>query len=142
MPRWWLITFAAVPLYRLYVKATGYGGIGRSAAAMPGAVLKRKVTLEFDSNTSPDLPWTFKPVQGAETIRIGEVGRARFHVQNNAKTPLTAVASFNILPFAAAAYISNHQMLLLYRANLGRPARPRISRSPTSLIWRSPRTGS
>lgn len=113
-----VVTFAAVPLYKLYVKVTGYGGIAQSADAAPSAVLKRKVTVEFDSNTAPNLPWSFKPAQGSETIRIGAQGVARFHVQNNAKAPVAAVASFNIVPFAAAAYFETTQCFCFVKQTL------------------------
>ena len=98
------LTFAAVPVYWLYVKATRYGGIQHTPDARPAAVLRQRATVQFDSNTAPNLPWTFKPLQGTETLRIGQLGVAYFHVQNNASVPVAAVASFNIVPFSAAAY--------------------------------------
>jgi cytochrome c oxidase assembly protein subunit 11 len=98
------ITYAAVPLYKLYAKLTAYGGTAASASAAPGTILARKMTLQFDSNAAPGLPWSFKPLQLAETLHVGEVQLARFRVQNNAKTAVTAVAAFNVAPFAAARY--------------------------------------
>lgn len=103
------LTFAAVPLYRLYVKVTGYGGLKQSAAIAPGAILKRTMTVQFDSNVASGLPWTFKPLAASQTLRIGELGEARFRVQNNAKTPVTAAATFNVLPFEAASYFRKVQ---------------------------------
>lgn len=103
------ITYAAVPVYKLYVKVTGYDGTGSAATIAPGTVLPRKVTLQFDSNVAPGLPWTFKPLQVSQTLHIGEMQLARFRVQNRAKTPVTAVASFNIIPFESASYFRKVQ---------------------------------
>lgn len=113
------VTYAAVPLYRLYAKVTGYGGTKASAMAAPGAILKREVTVRFDSNASPNLPWVFKPLQIAETMHIGEVELARFHVQNNAKTPVTAVAAFNLAPFAAGPYFQKLHCFCFTKQTLG-----------------------
>ena len=113
------ITYAAVPLYRLYVKVTGYDGTGSSATIAPGTILNRKVTLQFDSNVAPGLPWTFKPLQVSQSLHIGEVQLARFRVQNNAKVPVTAAASFNITPFESASYFRKIHCFCFTKQTLG-----------------------
>jgi len=113
------VTYAAVPVYKLYVRVTGYDGTGASARAAPNAILARKVTLSFDSNVAPDLPWSFKPLQASQTVHIGEIQLARFRVQNNAKTPVTATASFNIIPFASASYFRKLQCFCFAKQTLG-----------------------
>ena len=112
------ITYAAVPVYKLYVKVTGYDGTGSAAAAAPGAILARKVTLAFDSNVAPGLPWSFKPLQSTQIMHLGEVELARFRVQNNANRPITAVASFNILPFESASYFRKIQCFCFTKQTL------------------------
>jgi len=92
------LTYISVPLYKLYCKVTGYGGTTQSAAAAPGEILNRKMTVRFDSNAQPDLPWTFKPDQISQTVHIGEVALARYHIKNNASVPITASAAFNVAP--------------------------------------------
>jgi len=113
------ITYAAVPIYKLYVKLTGYDGTGSSATMAPGTILSRKVTLQFDSNVAPGLPWSFKPLQVSQTLHIGEIQLARFRVQNNANTPVTAVASFNIIPFESASYFRKIHCFCFTKQTLG-----------------------
>ena len=57
------MSFAAVPLYRIFCQTTGYGGATQRADAATGEVLDRTITIRFDANVDRDLPWTFEPVQ-------------------------------------------------------------------------------
>ena len=86
-------SFAAVPLYRLFCTATGYAGtpqIGPEAA--PGAVT-RMITVRFNANTNPGLPWTFTPDKNKVTLPLGEEQLAFFSAQNRANTPVNRTAT-------------------------------------------------
>ena len=98
--------YAAVPLYRIFCQVTGYGGTTQAALTAPGEILSREITVRFDSNTQPSLPWSFKPLQIAQKIHIGEVSLARFHVKNDSSVPVTASASFNVVPPDAGKYFN------------------------------------
>jgi cytochrome c oxidase assembly protein subunit 11 len=98
------LSYASVPLYRLYCQVTGYGGTTGRAVVAPGTILDRTVTVTFDSNAPPTLPWSFKPLQGAQTVHIGEIALARFRVKNTTDKPITASATFNVLPFEVGKY--------------------------------------
>ena len=55
------MSFAAIPLYRLFCAATGYGGtpsIGPLAA--PGSS-GQTIRVRFNADTNPGLPWLFAP---------------------------------------------------------------------------------
>src|SRR5258708_30835966 len=55
------MSFAAIPLYRLFCTATGYGGtpsIGLSTA--PGSS-GQPIPVRFHADTNPGLPWPFAP---------------------------------------------------------------------------------
>lgn len=95
--------FAAVPLYRAFCQATGYGGTVRRAEVAPKTVLARKLTIRFDANVR-DMPWDFKPDQVSQQLRIGDTGLAFFHVKNNSDQPITGRASYNVVPEQAAVY--------------------------------------
>ena len=57
------VSFASVPLYRLFCAVTGYGGTPQiGPAAAPGA-MRQLITVRFNANTNPNLPWDFRPVQ-------------------------------------------------------------------------------
>ena len=95
--------YAAVPLYRAFCQATGYGGTVRKAEAAPGKVLDRTLEIHFDTNVR-GLPWDFTPEQAFQTVKIGETQVATFKVTNHADHPVTARALFNVVPEQAATY--------------------------------------
>ena len=49
------LSFAAVPLYRLFCQVTGFAGTTQIAATAPGAVGSKVVTVRFDANVAPGL---------------------------------------------------------------------------------------
>jgi cytochrome c oxidase assembly protein subunit 11 len=100
---------AAVPLYRAFCQATGYGGTTRRANGAPSQVLAQRVTVRFDTNVAPDMPIVFTAKQVSETLRIGESGVAMFHVRNDADRPIDGHANFNITPAAAGKYFRKIQ---------------------------------
>jgi cytochrome c oxidase assembly protein subunit 11 len=100
--------YAAVPFYRAFCQATGYDGTVRRAERAPKTVLDRKITVRFDANVR-DLPWTFKPEQVSQTLRIGAAGLAFFDVTNNGSTPLTGRAAYNVVPESAGPYFLKTQ---------------------------------
>jgi len=98
--------FAAVPLYNLFCKVTGYGGTTQVAVGEAGEVLDREVTVFFDANTARDMPWTFEPVQRSITLRVGETALAYYRATNTSDRAVTGVATYNVAPFKAAPYFS------------------------------------
>jgi cytochrome c oxidase assembly protein subunit 11 len=96
--------FAAVPLYKAFCEATGYGGTTQTAAAAPSAVLERTIEVRFDSNVAPGLPVAFSPRQRAETLRIGETGLAFYRVRNLSDRPVSAIATYNVTPHTTGQY--------------------------------------
>ena len=100
--------YAAVPLYRIFCQTTGFGGAIPRASRAPGQVIARKLTVGFDTNVR-GLPWTFRAVQTSQTLNIGETGLAFFTVTNNADTPLTGRAAYNVTPDQAGAYFRKLQ---------------------------------
>ena len=101
--------YAAVPLYRLFCQVTGFDGTPRIAAKAPDTVLEKTITVRFDANVAPGLPWRFEPVQTTMTVRIGENALAFYRAVNTSDRPVTGTATYNILPEVAAAYFSKIQ---------------------------------
>jgi cytochrome c oxidase assembly protein subunit 11 len=100
------MSFAAVPLYRIFCQATGYGGTTRQATAAPAEVGDRMVTVRFDSNIANGLGWNFRPLQREVKVKLGEVGQAVFLAQNRTSKSETATAVFNVAPDAVGAYFN------------------------------------
>jgi cytochrome c oxidase assembly protein subunit 11 len=98
------LAFASVPLYAIFCAVTGYNGtpmLGGGPA--PGATDKR-VTVRFNANTNPGLPWDFAPAQGPAQLALGEEGMAFYTARNRADTPVTGIATYNVTPEVAGPY--------------------------------------
>lgn len=100
------LSFAAVPLYRMFCQATGYAGTPQRADKGAGQVLDRTVTVRFDSNVDPGLPWRFAPEQRTMEVKIGETALAFFKATNETEAPVTGTAIFNVSPEQAGLYFT------------------------------------
>jgi cytochrome c oxidase assembly protein subunit 11 len=100
------MSYAAVPLYRIFCEVTGYGGTTRRAEVAPGQILDRVVTVRFDSNIGNGLGWSFRPVKREVKVRLGEVGTVAFLAQNRTANTETGTAAFNVAPDQAGAYFN------------------------------------
>lgn len=98
------LSFASVPLYRLFCAATGYAGTPQiGGAAGPGAE-GGTITVRFDANTSPSLPWKFSPDQPYVTVKLGEENLAHYVGRNDATRAITGVATYNVTPEKVGHY--------------------------------------
>ncbi|MBB5223920.1 cytochrome c oxidase assembly protein subunit 11 [Amaricoccus macauensis] len=98
-------SFAAVPFYTWFCKVTGYAGTTGRAEALPAdEVLDRMVTVHFDANLAPGMPWEFRPKQRSVEIRLGETGLAFFEAHNPTNEPVAGQAGFNVVPFSTGEY--------------------------------------
>ena len=100
------LSAAAVPLYRAFCQATGYGGTTQTATRAPDRVLTREVTVRFDTNVAPGMPIDFAAVQTSQRLRIGETSVAFFRVHNDSNEPVVARATYNVTPHVAGPYFA------------------------------------
>ena len=100
------MAWAAVPLYDLFCRVTGYGGTTQVAADASDIVLDQTVTVRFDASTARDMPWVFKPVNTTMEIRIGETGLAFYEAHNPTDRPVAGTASFNVTPLSVGSYFA------------------------------------
>jgi cytochrome c oxidase assembly protein subunit 11 len=98
--------YASVPLYRLFCQATGFDGTPRVASAPSSQVLDRAVTIRFDANVAPDLPWRFEPLQTTASVKIGENVLAFYRATNVSDRPTTGTATFNVFPEQTAPFFN------------------------------------
>ncbi len=98
------LAFASVPLYRVFCAATGYAGTTQRAAAAQAPVAGETVKVRFDGNTSPGMPWVFRPDKTQVTVAIGGRNMAFFRATNMAAKPTTGRATFNVSPDLAGRY--------------------------------------
>jgi cytochrome c oxidase assembly protein subunit 11 len=96
--------YAAVPLYNWFCRTTGFAGTTQVASQAPAQVLDRTLTIRFDSNVAPGLPWKFEPEQNEVKVRIGEVATVHYKVVNQTARSISAQASYNVSPPQVGAY--------------------------------------
>jgi cytochrome c oxidase assembly protein subunit 11 len=113
------LSFASVPLYRVFCQVTGYGGVPQRAEKAPGEVLDRTVTIRFDGNVDRSLPWTFAPVQQTMDVKIGETALAFFKASNNSSGPVSGRAIFNVSPELAGRYFTKIECFCFKQQTLG-----------------------
>jgi cytochrome c oxidase assembly protein subunit 11 len=103
------MAYAAVPLYKMFCQATGYGGTTRRATEQyAGKVLDRDITIRFNANTA-GIPWDFQPVARSITIKIGETAQAHYAATNKSGFATTGRATFNVEPQLAGSYFNKVQ---------------------------------
>ena len=100
--------YASVPLYRMFCQVTGFGGAVSRANAAPMAVSDKAVTVRFDANAR-DLPFAFTAEQTSQEVKLGETKIAFFRVVNNSDKPVTARATYNVVPSQAGAHFKKLQ---------------------------------
>lgn len=103
------MAYAAVPLYDMFCRVTGYNGTTQRVEQASDVILDEKVKVTFDANTSGGLPWEFKPVQRDIDIRIGETVQVMYKAKNLSSKPTTGQATFNVTPMQAGAYFNKVQ---------------------------------
>ena len=98
------LSFAAVPLYRMFCAATGYGGTPKIGPATASSQSDRIIAVRFDANTNPGLPWDFHAVQPRMQVRLGADNLAFYEARNLSREPVTGVALYTVTPEKAAKY--------------------------------------
>ena len=96
--------FASVPLYNMFCRLTGFDGTPMVRSTPASTVLDRMVTVRFDTNVAPGLPWSFKAETREIRARIGETQTLFFKVKNEGRRPTTGVATYNVQPDQAGAF--------------------------------------
>jgi cytochrome c oxidase assembly protein subunit 11 len=97
-------SYAAVPFYDWFCRATGFNGTTQVATSAPASSLERRISVRFDSNVSGGLPWKFEPEQTEISVKIGEVVTAYYTVTNQAARSTSGVAAYNVAPLTVGAF--------------------------------------
>ena len=99
------LSFAAVPLYNLFCRVTGFGGTTQISKNIPKIILDKKISVRFDTNVNK-LPWNFKVKENVIDVKIGQVSKVEFEVENYGNKTTYGVASFNVSPSSFGKYFS------------------------------------
>ena len=96
--------FAAVPLYDLFCRVTGFDGTPVIGRAPSGRVLDRPIAVRFDANVAPGLDWRFAAETAQVSVKPGETTTIFYKVRNAGRAARAGVATFNVQPALAGAY--------------------------------------
>ncbi|KAG8062370.1 hypothetical protein GUJ93_ZPchr0003g17016 [Zizania palustris] len=111
-------SYAAVPLYRRFCQATGYGGTVQrresveekiSRHAQDGTTTSREIIVQFNADVADGMPWKFVPTQREVKVKPGESALAFYTAENRSSTPITGVSTYNVAPMKAAIYFNKIQ---------------------------------
>ena len=102
------LSFAAVPLYELFCRVTGFGGTTQNASnkEIPKIVINQDYKMRFDTNINGTLDWKFKSELNTLDLKPGEVHTVKFNVENSGNEPSSGTASFNVSPSPFGIYLN------------------------------------
>ena len=99
------LSFAAVPLYDLFCRVTGFGGTTQVSQDNVKGVISREMAVRFDSNVTSGMPLRVEPAR-VETNPIGTVSTVVYRATNLTDEPLRTTASFNVTPETTGIYFN------------------------------------
>ncbi|KAH9935242.1 cytochrome c oxidase assembly protein CtaG/Cox11-domain-containing protein [Amylocystis lapponica] len=97
------VTYAAVPLYRMFCAATGFAGTPKvgmgkyEAERLVPVESAKRIKVHFNADTSDALPWTVLP---------GETSLAFYKARNTSKNDIIGIATYNVTPDRIAPYFA------------------------------------
>lgn len=108
------LSYAAVPLYRMFCQAYSYGGttsVGHDGSKVETmkAVKHRPIKIKFNADTASSMRWNFKPQQLEITVLPGETALAFYTAMNPTEKPVTGISTYNVVPFEAGQYFNKIQ---------------------------------
>ncbi len=103
------LTFASVPLYRLFCQVTGFGGTTQVAERLPDSLGGRDIRIRFNADVSPELPWRFQPEVREISLRLGQEGLVFYRAKSLSSHPSVGTATFNVTPLDAGQYFNKVQ---------------------------------
>ena len=100
------MSYAAVPLYKIFCKVTGYGGTPQISSENDSYKIKEKIDVRFASTFDRYSVICFKPEVKKIKVQIGENSLAFFKAKNNSDKPITTMSVFNVSPLQAGQYFN------------------------------------
>ncbi|MDG1286618.1 MAG: cytochrome c oxidase assembly protein [Rickettsiales bacterium] len=106
-----MLSYASVPLYRLFCQVTGYGGTTTEVtlADIPTKPSDHEITVRFNAITFDGLPWKFETKQNSIPMKVGEHKLAFFKATNLSDQPTTGMATYNVTPHKMGEYFAKIQ---------------------------------
>jgi len=109
----------SVTLYRLFCQVTGAGGYTQRAASDTAIKSARTVTVSFNTDVAPGMPWRFAPVQRSVTVHLGQESLVFFEAENLSDHTIVGHATFNVTPDRVGLYFKKIQCFCFTEESLG-----------------------
>ena len=102
------LSCAAVPLYDLSCRVTGFGGTTQTAShkELPKLIVNQNYKMRFDTNANGSLDWKFFPEVNTINLKPGEIRSVNFYVENQSQNKTSGSASFNVSPAPFGIYLN------------------------------------
>ena len=113
------LSFAAVPFYFAFCRATGFGGTTQVAQAESGLRGHRVIRVRFNANVAPGLDWTFAPETESVDVRTGATTTVFFRFQNRSDHDTYAHAVYNVTPEISGAWFDKISCFCFSEQRLG-----------------------
>jgi cytochrome c oxidase assembly protein subunit 11 len=113
------MAYAAVPLYQMFCRATGFGGVPQIASAESATRGQKVMTINFDANIASDLPWTFEPEQASIKLRTGETATVFYKVKNRSNKTTVGLATYNVTPERSGMFFNKLACFCFSEQTLG-----------------------
>lgn len=117
------LTYASVPLYSWFCRATGFGGTTQRVAEAPfllqaNAAKNRLFTVTFDGNVDRKLPWDFAPIVRSIKVAPGQVSTVIYRAHNHGDHTVTGSATDNVQPDKAGVWFDKIQCFCFTKQTL------------------------
>lgn len=113
------LSFAAVPLYDMICRVTGFAGATIRAESGADKTVNRPISVRFAASVHRDMPWSFEPEQSEMTVRLGENALAFYRAHNPTDMTVTGTASFNVAPYDVGGYFVKLECFCFTEQTLG-----------------------
>ena len=100
------ISYASVPLYKIFCQVTGYGGTPKVSLENNTKLMDSKIEVRLDSSIGRNIPLYFEPVDRLISTQLGKNELVFFKAVNHSNKEITGTATFNVTPLLAAQYFN------------------------------------
>lgn len=107
------MSYASVPLYRIFCQMTGYGGTTQILDYVPAVldteIPQRILTIKLNADVASGMPWKFQPVQKEMKVLVGESALAFYEAENPTDRGIIGISTYNVVPQQAGIYFNKIQ---------------------------------
>ena len=102
------LSYAAVPLYDLFCRTTGFGGtpVAKKDIINNKNINNIDIKMQFNSDVAGGLEWKFLPVERQKIVKTGNNTLVFYKAKNLSNNKITGVATFNVTPLKIGKYFS------------------------------------